>query len=183
MTRILRERINARHMANGVTIVDPATTFIDARATIERDARIEPFSMIQGACQIASNAVIGPFAHVRGDSRVGSGARIGNFVEVVRSQVGPDARALHLAYLGDCELGAQVNVGAGAVFANWDGERHHKTRVSARASIGSNTVLIGPCEVGEGARTGSGAILNKATVPPGETWVGVPAQRLQGEAS
>ena len=87
--------------------------FIDARAEIEGDARIEPFTVIEGACKVARGAVIGPFARLRGETQIGQEARIGNFVEVVRTQVGEGSRALHLSYLGDGELGQDVNVGAG----------------------------------------------------------------------
>lgn len=178
VTAILRRRINHRHMLNGVTIVDPTTTFIDARARIEPDARIEPFSVIQGPCTIARDAVVGPFAHVRGGSSLGAGARVGNFVEVVRSEVGAESRALHLSFLGDCTLGDDVNVGAGTIFANWDGAQKHRSTVGDQASLGSNTVLVGPCQLGAKARTGAGAVVNKAEVPAGETWVGVPARSL-----
>ena len=171
----LRARVNQRHMLNGVTLVDPASAFIDVRAEIGRDARIEPFVVIQGATRIAPGAVIGPFAHVRGDSVIGTAARVGNFVEVVRSTVGPRARALHLAYVGDATVGEDANLGAGVVFANHDGERHHASEVGAGAALGANTVLVGPCTVGAGARTGAGAVVTRADVPAGETWVGAPA--------
>ncbi|MEZ6183611.1 MAG: NTP transferase domain-containing protein [Planctomycetota bacterium] len=177
-TAALRERTNRGHMLNGVTIVDPATAWIDVRASIGRDARIEPCVVIQGACRIEAGAVVGPFAHVRGESVIGAEARVGNFVEVVRSEVGPRARALHLTYVGDATLGAEANLGAGTVFANYDGERHHASRVGEGASLGANTVVVGPSTVEAGARTGAGAVVAKAVVPAGETWVGVPASAI-----
>ncbi|MCA8923677.1 MAG: bifunctional N-acetylglucosamine-1-phosphate uridyltransferase/glucosamine-1-phosphate acetyltransferase [Planctomycetes bacterium] len=174
-TAALQARTNQAHMLNGVTFVDPTSAFIDVRATIGRDARIEPFVVVEGASRIGPGAVVGPFAHVRGDSELGPEARIGNFVEVVRSSVGARARALHLAYLGDATLGAETNVGAGVVFANHDGERHHASQVGERVALGANSVVIGPSRLHDGARTGAGAVVNQAEVPAGETWVGVPA--------
>ncbi|MGE0707169.1 MAG: bifunctional N-acetylglucosamine-1-phosphate uridyltransferase/glucosamine-1-phosphate acetyltransferase [Planctomycetota bacterium] len=176
VTAILRERILAAHMENGVTVVDPQTTFVDARATLEPDVRLEPFVVISGPCHLEAGAVVGPFAHLRG-ARLGPDARVGNFVEVVRSELGAGARALHLSYLGDATLGERVNVGAGTVFANWDGARHHASVVEADARLGSNTVVVGPARIGAEARTGAGAVV-KGVVPAGETWVGVPARAL-----
>lgn len=180
VTAVLRARIVARHLEGGVTIVDPGSAWIDARAELEPDVRVEPFTVISGPCRLARGAVVGPFAHLRAAS-LGSGARVGNFVEVVRSELGPQARALHLAYLGDAELGEGVNVGAGTITANWDGERHHRTRVGPGAQLGSDTVLVAPVEVGPGARTGAGAVVTR-NLPAGQTWVGVPARPLGGRA-
>lgn len=178
VTAVIRRRVVERHLANGVTVVDPSSAWIDARAEIEPDARIEPFSVISGPCRIARGAVVGPFAHLRA-AELGSGARVGNFVEVVRSTIGADARALHLAYLGDAVLGERVNVGAGTITANWDGARHHPTRVGAGAQLGSDTVLVAPAEVGEGARTGAGTVVPAGrAIPAGATWVGVPGRPL-----
>lgn len=182
VTAVLRERINHAHMRAGVTIVDPASTFIDARAQIEADVRLEPFVVIQGACRIERGAVLGPFTHVRGDSTVvAGGSRVGNFVEVVRSRLGKDSRALHLSYVGDGELGEGVNVGAGTIFANWDGQQHHRSTVEAGASLGANTVLVAPTRIGAGARTGAGAVVVKTDVPAGATYVGVPAAGVRSE--
>ncbi len=174
---VLRERILDAHMERGVTIVDPRSTFVDVRAEIEPDARIEPFVVISGPCRVARGARIGPFAHLRGDTAVGEGAAVGSFVEVVRTTLGPGAKALHLSYLGDGSVGADVNVGAGTVFANYDGALHHRTRVEEGASLGANTVLVAPAVVGAGARTGAGAVV-KGEVPAGATFVGVPARPL-----
>ncbi|HBP19559.1 MAG TPA: UDP-N-acetylglucosamine pyrophosphorylase [Planctomycetes bacterium] len=180
VTAELRQRILEEHMDNGVTIVDPQSTFVDARATIEQDARLEPFTVIEGPCHIASGAVVGPFARLRA-AKLGPEAIVGNFVEVVRSELGAKSRALHLSYLGDATLGEDVNVGAGTIFANFDGQEKHASTVAKGASLGSNTVVVGPASLGERARTGAGAVLVRGEVPAGETWVGVPARALQQE--
>ena len=183
VTQVIRRRVVARHLANGVTIVDPETAWIDARAEIEQDARIEPFCVISGPCRIERGAVVGPFAHLRA-ARLGPRARVGCFVEAVRSELGADARALHLAYLGDATLGEGVNAGAGTITANWDGAKHHPTRVGDGVQLGAGTVLIAPAEVGAGARTGAGAVVTAGRpVPPGATWVGVPAHPLEKGAA
>lgn len=176
VTAILRRRINETHMREGVTIVDPETTFIDARATIEHDVRIEPFTVIEGPCRIARGARVGPFARLRA-AQLESEAIIGNFVEVVRTEVGKKSRALHHAYLGDGRVGADVNVGAGTIFANWDGQAHHLTTVGDGASLGAGTVVIAPARIGARARTGAGAVV-KGEVPADATYVGVPARLL-----
>jgi len=175
VTARLRRRINLGHMRRGVTFVAPETTWVDARATLERDVRLEPFVVIQGPCRVAGGAVVGPFAHLRA-ATVGPEARVGNFVEVVRSEVGARARALHLSYVGDAALGDDVNVGAGTVFANWDGDRHHRTEVGAGCSLGANTTVVAPARLGARSRTGAGAVVVKDDVAPGATWVGVPAR-------
>lgn len=174
VTAVLRERINLGHMQRGVTIVDPSSTFIDVRAEIEGDARIEPFTVIQGACRIGAGAVVGPFAHLR-EAELGPESRVGNFVEVVRSGIGAQSRALHLSYIGDATLAADVNVGAGTIFANYDGQTHQRSAVGEQASIGANSVLIGPSQLGARARTGAGAVV-KGEVAADQTVVGVPAR-------
>jgi bifunctional UDP-N-acetylglucosamine pyrophosphorylase / glucosamine-1-phosphate N-acetyltransferase len=179
ITAALRQRINLEHMRNGVTIVDPATTFIDARAVLEPDVRIEPFVVVEGACHIERGAVLGPFARVRGDSRVGENARVGNFVELARSSLGPEVCALHHTYVGDGVVGRGANLGAGTIFANWDGQEHHTSTVGEGVQVGASTVLVGPSSLGAGARTGAGAVVARSDVPAGETWVGVPARPIQ----
>ena len=180
-TVVLRERILQRHMEAGVTIVDPASTFVDVRATLERDVRLEPFTVIEGACHIGEGSVIGPFAHLR-EATLGQEVRIGNFVEVVRSTVGAKSRALHLSYLGDAQVGQDVNIGAGTIFANYDGQAHQPSTVADRASLGANTVVVGPSQIGSGAKTGAGAVV-KGEVSPEAVVVGVPARPLGGDAS
>lgn len=180
VTAVLRRRINHAHMLNGVTIVDPESTFIDARAVLEHDVRIEPFTVIEGESRVERGARVGPFARLRA-ARIGPGAVVGNFVEVVRTDVGAATKALHLSYLGDGALGPDVNVGAGTILANWDGARHHRTTIGAGASLGAGTVVVAPATVGAGARTGAGAVVVRGEVEAGATVVGVPARRLGPE--
>lgn len=178
VTATLRRRINAAHMANGVTIVDPESTFIDARAELEQDVTIEPFTVIEGPCKLARGARVGPFARLRASS-LGPRAVVGNFVEVVRSEVGEASRALHLTYLGDARVGARVNVGAGVVTANFDGKSKHATTLEDGASLGSGTLLVAPARVAADAVTGAGAVVTaRTTVTAGEPWVGVPARPM-----
>jgi bifunctional UDP-N-acetylglucosamine pyrophosphorylase/glucosamine-1-phosphate N-acetyltransferase len=175
----LRLRVCERLMAEGVTIVDPDTAFIDPRAEIGVDTVINPFVVISGAVKIGGGCRIGPFTHVRGDSRLADGVSLGNFVEVTRSTIGKESRARHLAYVGDATVGDDVNIAAGVITANSDGKTSHATEIGDGASIGAGTVLIAPCRVDDGGATGSGAIVTRnAKVPSGEVWVGVPARAL-----
>lgn len=179
-TAVLRRRVIERHLAAGVTVVDPSSTFIDRRARIGRDAVIEPFTVIEGPVELGEGCHVGPFARVRGASRLAGEARVGNFVEVVRSELGAGATALHHAYIGDATVGAGANIGAGVVVANWDGERKHSATIEAGSRIGAGTIIVSPATVGAGAVTGAGAVVTK-DIPAGETRVGVPARRHQPE--
>jgi len=178
----LRARICTEHMRRGVRITDPATTVIEADVVIERGARIFPFTHIGTGCRIGAGAKVGPFARLRGGTVLEPGAEIGNFVEVKGSTIGAGAKAKHLTYLGDADVGAGANVGCGVVTANYDGKAKHRTTIGPAASIGSGTILVAPVEVGEGARTGANAVvLPKDGVPPGATAVGVPARVLPSD--
>lgn len=207
----LRRRINERHMRNGVTIVDPASTRIDATVEIGQDARIEPGSTLQGATVIARDAVIGPNAHVR-DSRIGArtqvwasvveastvaedvqigpyahlrpgadvGARcrIGNFAEIKQSTLGAGTQQHHFSYIGDAQVGDNVNIGAGSVTANFDGTAKHRTIVGSGVKLGVDTMMVAPVTIGEGATTGAGAVITR-DVAPGKTVVGMPARPIE----
>lgn len=126
---------------------------------------------------------VGPYAHLRPGSRIASGVHIGNFVETKDSSIGVGTAIGHFSYIGDAEIGNGVNVGAGTITCNYDGFQKHKTTVGDSVFLGSDTLLVAPVEVGEGARTGAGSVVTKP-VPPGATVVGVPARlirRSQGE--
>jgi bifunctional UDP-N-acetylglucosamine pyrophosphorylase/glucosamine-1-phosphate N-acetyltransferase len=207
----MRRRIVEHHLRNGVTIVDPATTRIDARVEIGQDARIEPWTILEGASVIASDAVIGPnahvrasrigprtrvwasvveesivaedveigpFAHLRPGAEVGARCRIGNFAEIKQSRLGAGTQQHHFSYLGDAEIGENVNVGAGSVTANFDGTAKHRTVIGDRASIGVDTMMVAPVTIGAGATTGAGSVVNR-DVAPGKKVVGVPARPIE----
>lgn len=209
--RILRTEIAERHMRAGVSIVDPASTFIDVDVRIGADARIEPFTILRGETTIAADAVIGPhaqisdssigertsvwssviesssvaedvqigpYSHVRPGCQIGPRCRIGNFAELKRTSVGPDTQQHHFSYLGDAEVGDGVNIGAGAVTANYDGQTKHRTVIGDGAFIGVDTMLRAPVTIGPGARTGAGAVVTR-DVPAGKTVVGMPARPIE----
>ncbi|GAB4350738.1 MAG: bifunctional UDP-N-acetylglucosamine diphosphorylase/glucosamine-1-phosphate N-acetyltransferase GlmU [Immundisolibacter sp.] len=127
-------------------------------AVIEAGARVEPFSLIDGA-RVGRDAVVGPYARLRPGTELGADVHVGNFVEVKNSRLGPGAKANHLSYLGDAQIGARVNVGAGAITCNYDGANKHTTRIGDDAFIGSNASLVAPVEIGDGATIGAGSVI------------------------
>jgi len=173
----LQQRIVETHMLAGVFVEDPATTYIAHGVTIGAGTHIAPCSVIEKGCAIGAGCHIGPFAHIGEDTTLADGAEIGNFTETKRSRIGKKSKAKHLAYIGDAEIGERVNVGAGTVFANYDGAKKHKTSVGDRSFLGCGTVLVAPCSTGEGATTGANAVVTHGShVGAGELWVGVPAK-------
>lgn len=181
VSKALRMRTLDRLMADGVTIVDPDTAFIDPRAEIGVDTVINPFVVIEGAVKIGAGCAIGPFTRIRGASAVADGVQLGNFVEVARSTFGRGSRARHLAFVGDGKIGEEANIAAGVATANSDGKAWYTTEIGDGASIGAGTVLVAPCSVAPGGATGAGAVLTRGKrVGEGETWVGVPAKKLLG---
>ena len=197
--RVVRDRINATHLDNGVTIVDPHATYIDVDVRIGRDTVIRPMTFLEGETRIGSHASIGPstrivdsqvgdrsevtFAVVLG-SRIGRNVRVGPFVrmrpgtvledrskagafvDLKNATVGRGSKVPHLSYVGDADLGEDVNVGAGTVTVNFDGYRKHRTVIGDGASIGSDTMLIAPVTIGKDANTGAGSVITK-DVPAG----------------
>ncbi len=131
-------------------------------------------SVLEGSI-VEDGATVGPFAHLRAGSHIGRGAQVGNFAEVKNSRLGPRTKQHHVSYLGDATLGEGVNVGAGTITANFDGRRKHPTTIGDGAFLGVDTMLVAPVEVGDGARTGAGAVVTH-DVPPGKLAVGVPAR-------
>jgi bifunctional UDP-N-acetylglucosamine pyrophosphorylase/glucosamine-1-phosphate N-acetyltransferase len=207
----LRRRICERWMREGVTIQDPATTYIDADAVIGQDTLILPNTIIQGATRIGKNCAIGPgsfirassigdrcrvtasfieestlepdvdvgpFSHLRQRTHVESHAHIGNFAEVKESRLKQGVKMGHFGYVGDASVGANTNLGAGLVTCNFDGVDKHRTEIGDNAFIGSDTMLVAPVKVGDGASTGAGSVVTK-DVPNNRLAVGVPARILE----
>jgi len=159
--RVLRDRICERHMANGVFLEDPGTTWIDDTVEIAAGARIRPFVVLEGPAVIKTGCVVGPFAHIRPHTILESGVHIGNFVEVKNSRLGEGVHAAHLSYIGDAEVGDRTNIGAGTITCNFDGVRKHKTIIGQEAFIGSDTILVAPVRVGDRAMTGAGSVISR----------------------
>jgi bifunctional UDP-N-acetylglucosamine pyrophosphorylase/glucosamine-1-phosphate N-acetyltransferase len=182
-TCVVRERKLEELMLGGVTIVDPASTWIDVDVEIGRDSVIEPGCAIQGrtrlgervhlrphcvieSSEIGDDVVIGPSAHLRPGNRLGSGVRIGNFVELKNSTLGAGVKADHLSYLGDADVGAGASFGCGAITVNYDWRTKHRTQVGERAAIGCNANLVAPVSVGADAAVAAGSTVTK-DVPEG----------------
>ncbi len=197
--RIMNRRILDRWMREGVTVVDPETTWIDADVRLARDVTLLPGTQLLGTtsvaedaevgpdttlenCQvgtgahvvrthgtdavIGADASVGPFSYLRPGTRLGDGGKIGAFVETKNAEIGPRAKVPHLSYVGDADIGEGSNIGAGTVFANYDGVAKHRTTVGRYAKTASNTTFVAPVEIGDGAATGAGAVVRK-DVPPG----------------
>jgi bifunctional UDP-N-acetylglucosamine pyrophosphorylase/glucosamine-1-phosphate N-acetyltransferase len=165
----LRDRINEAHMLAGVTIVDPATTWIDAGVEIGADTTIHPFTVLRGPLRIDTNVEVGPFAYVRPGTEVGAGAKIGTFVEVKKTVVGAGAKIPHLSYIGDAEIGEGTNVAAGNITANFkheDGVPKARTRIGRNVRTGVDTVFDAPVEVGDDVWIAAGSVITD-DVPPG----------------
>ena len=141
------------------TSIEPNVVFGQG-VKIGANVRIGAFSHIQQAV-ISENCEVGPFARLRPGSYMEAGSKIGNFVEMKNTHLGRGAKANHLAYLGDGEIGAEANIGAGTIFCNYDGFRKHRTEVGAGAFVGSNNSLVAPVRIGDGAMTGSGSVITK----------------------
>ncbi|HEX7896362.1 MAG TPA: NTP transferase domain-containing protein [Planctomycetota bacterium] len=182
-TNFLRWKILERHMDAGVTIVDPSTTFIEEDVEIGQDTVVEPFTVIRRDVKIGKGCEVGPFTQLRPGTVLEDGAEIGNFVEVKKSTIGRKSKAKHLSYLGNATLGANVNVGAGTITANYDGKNKHETVIGDGVHLGSNTVLVAPVKVGAGAKTGAGAVVVRGEVPPGAVVAGVPARPIRARSA
>jgi bifunctional UDP-N-acetylglucosamine pyrophosphorylase/glucosamine-1-phosphate N-acetyltransferase len=192
---LMRRRILEQLMLGGVTIVDPASTFIEATVTIGQDTVIEPFSVIKGTtvigqeCRIGPHVHIedatigdrsdcGPFAKLRPGTVIADDVHIGSFAELVRTKVGRGSKVPHVSYLGDTDLGADANIGAGTITANFDGVNKNRTEIGDGSFVGVDTMLVAPVKLGKGSRTGAGSVVTK-DVPDGATAVGVPARVIR----
>src|ERR1700722_5222083 len=198
--RALNDRILRDWMLAGVTVTDPASTWIDVTVTIGQDAEIGPQAQLEGATVIGAGAkvgpgclledttvgedavllhavcrqaeigprvTVGPFAYLRPGASIAADAHIGTYVELKKSHVGAGAKVPHLTYVGDATVGAGANIGAGTIFANYDGAQKNHTEVGENAFIGSNTVLIAPVTIGDGGYTAAGSAII-ADVPAGD---------------
>ena len=144
--------------------------------TVIENCRVGDKVLVRQSCILTDSTVgncakIGPFAHLRPESEIGEDAHIGNFVETKKTKIGKGAKANHLTYLGDTEVGAGSNIGAGVITCNYDGVRKHRTRIGERAFVGSDSTLVAPIEVGEGSYIGAGSCITK-NVPAGALAVG-----------
>ncbi len=207
--KVLRKRIINKHFDNGVTIIDPENTYIDAEVIIARDTIIYPFCYLEGKTIIGENTVInphcrlqnaeiasnvnilsnsiirdssvgentnvGPFAYLRPGSKVADNCKIGDFVELKKTEVKSGAKVPHLCYAGDAEIGERTNIGAGTIFANYDGEKKHKTKIGKDVFIGSDSILIAPLKIGNNAKTAAGSVVTK-DIEKNKTVMGVPAR-------
>lgn len=165
-TKMINKRNIEKHLENGVTIIDPDTTWISSDTEIGADTIIFPNTYITGKNKIGGKCFIGPFAHIRGDVELGDNVKIGNFVEVKKSKIASNTNACHLTYIGDSELGSGVNIGAGTITANYNHftKTKSKTIIKNGASIGSNSVLVAPVEIGKKANVGAGTVITKDVI-------------------
>ena len=207
--RVYNDRLLEHWMRAGVTIVDPATTWLDAEVTLAPDVELGPSTQLEGrttvgagarvgpgvvlrdtvvgagasvinaVCEqseIGPEATVGPYTRLRPGSRLGRGARAGSFVEMKNADVGEGTKVPHLTYVGDADIGAGSNIGAATVFVNYDGVAKHRTRVGDQVRIGSDTMLVAPVEIGDGAYTAAGSVITQ-NVPPGALGIGRAGQR------
>lgn len=207
--RHLRDRIVNQWMLTGVTIVDPATTWIDSTVTLEPDVTVLPNVMLHGDTTIARSAIIGPdcsltdtvvdahatvmratalsarigehasvgpYTYLRPGTVLGAHSRAGGFVEMKNAVLGEDAKVPHLSYVGDAQIGEGTNVGAATIFVNYDGVDKHHTVIGKHARIGSDTMLVAPVTIGDGAYTAAGSVITE-NVPAGAIGIGRAKQR------
>ena len=163
-SKIMQRRIQQELMENGVTIVDPDNTWIDARAKIGQDTVIEPFTYIHGVVEIGQNCRIGPFAYLRDGSVLKNDVVLGVYTEIKNSTLDEGVRARHHSYIGDATVGRNVNVGAGSITANYDGQRVNRTTVGNDCYIGSGAILIAPLIIKDGSHIAAGTVVSQESV-------------------
>ena len=207
--RTLNDRILAAWMRAGVTVVDPATTWVDVDVELAPDVTLLPGSALSGRTTVATaatigpdttlldctvgsaasvvrshclsadigeRATVGPYTYLRPGARLGRAAKAGSFVEIKASDIGEGAKVPHLSYVGDATVGPGSNIGAATVVVNYDGVAKHRTVVGAHARVGSDTMLVAPVTIGDGAYTAAGSVITD-DVPPGAMGVGRARQR------
>lgn len=175
---IFQARLRRRALEGGATLVAPDTVFFSADTRLGRDVIVEPnvvfgpgvtvedgatiraFSHVEGA-HVGVGAIVGPFARLRPGAELGQGVHVGNFVEIKASDLAPGVKVNHLSYVGDSSVGANTNIGAGTITCNYDGFRKHRTMIGANAFIGTNTLLVAPVVVGDGAYIGTGSVITE----------------------
>ncbi len=205
----LNRRIVSQWMRDGVTVMDPTTTWIDSDVVLAQDVTLLPGTQLLGATVVSEDAVIGPdttlkdceigagarvvrthgelavvgpeatvgpFSYLRPGTQLGVRGKIGAFVETKNAVIGADAKVPHLSYVGDAEIGEGTNIGAGTIFANYDGVAKHRTTVGQHARTGSNNTFVAPITIGDGASTGAGTVVRR-DVPPGALAVSSGPQR------
>jgi bifunctional UDP-N-acetylglucosamine pyrophosphorylase/glucosamine-1-phosphate N-acetyltransferase len=192
---LLRDRINEAHMLAGVTLVDPQTTWIEPTVEIDADVTVQPFTYLCGRTRIATgaeigantvavdahigrNATIGPFCYLRPGTVLGESSKAGTFVEIKNSRIGDRSKVPHLSYIGDAEIGADTNVGAGAITANFPhkaGEAKGRTTIGSNVRTGIHNGFVAPVEIGDGAWIAAGSVITK-NVPADALGIARPRQ-------
>ena len=163
-SKIMQRRVQRKLMENGVTIVDPDTTWIDARTQIGRDTVIEPFTYIHGQVTIGDNCRIGPFAYLRHGTVLKNDVVLGVYTEIKNSTLAEGVRARHHSYIGDATVGQNVNIGAGSITANFDGKKVNQTIIGNNSHIGSGAILVAPIELKEGSHVDAGTVVSQESV-------------------
>lgn len=163
-SKIMQQRIQRQLMENGVTIVDPGNTWIDARAQIGQDTVIEPFTYIHGEVKIGQACRVGPFAYLRHGTVLKNDVILGVYTEVKNSTLANGVRARHHSYIGDATVGQNVNVGAGSITANFNGQKVYRTNIGDNCYIGSGSILIAPLELKDGSHVNAGTVVSQDSV-------------------
>lgn len=177
--QVMNNKEIERLQSEGVTFISPCQTYVEAGVKIGRDTVVYPWCYIESGVTIGGNCQIGPFAKIRKGSSIGDGSIIGSFVEINRSKIGKKVFAKHLAYLGDAVIGDETNIGAGTITANFDGKNKHQSRIGKKVLVGSDTVLVAPVTIGDGAKTGAGCVITGGSrIQKGQVVAGVPARPL-----
>jgi bifunctional UDP-N-acetylglucosamine pyrophosphorylase/glucosamine-1-phosphate N-acetyltransferase len=209
LRRELNDRVLRGWMRAGVTVVDPATTWVDVTVTLERDVTLEPGTILRGSCRVAEGAYlgpdtqlvdctvgtaaqvvrthatgaqlgaaaqVGPYTYLRPGAVLAERSKAGAYVEMKNARVGPGSKVPHLSYVGDATIGAGSNIGAATIFVNYDGVAKHETVVGDQVRIGSDTMLVAPVSIGDGAYTAAGSVITE-DVPPGALGIGRSRQR------